>query len=163
MTPTHTCEDSSTTSAIANHLENNPEVWENIPWTCSACSLNNHGTREHCCRTGCSGPGSSRKEVLQGVLAKMAEEMSLLSEAASTNTELWSIQLVTEVLFSLHNKWNYGLLEDAFNIPTDTENICACVEAIGLRNITIPDSEAPATSIPSPPYTHSAQPILYQL
>ena len=163
MTPTHTCEDSTATTAIASHLENNPEVWENIPWTCSACNLNNHGTREHCCRTGCSGPGSSRKEVLQGVLAKMAEEMSLLSEAASISTELWSIQLVTEVLFSPHNKWNCGLLEDAFNIPTDTENICACVEAMGLRRSSTPESEAPATSIPSPPHTQSPQPILYQL
>ena len=123
----HTCDDTSITTAIRHYLSTNPEAWTAIPWACLYCGRDNLGTDPLCTNTECDGEmGAGRDYVFDNILSKIGQEISLMDEANEQTSEIWPIQMVARVLLSPHNRVYCGLLTGAFRSPQQGENICAC-------------------------------------
>ena len=163
----HSCADATLPQAITRYLARFPEVWNILPWTCLACNQDNEGTREHCCVGGETG---SRAHALDTLLCNIGQELTLMYEVEVESTELVSIRFLIELLFSPHNNRYQGLLKDAFLLPVESDNPCACMSALGLcetpstnstahplctspASATLPPTTNPASSAISPPCT----------
>ena len=134
VAPDHTCEDSTLPKAILNHLERFPGTWSVLPWTCLVCDQDNDGMREHCSTLSCPEDKGSRAHALNTVLESIGQELTLINEEDTENSELLSIRFMIELLFSPHNRYNQGLLKEAFIVPVESENPCACMTALGLTD-----------------------------